>query len=137
MYITETQIRVRYGETDRMGYVYYGVYASYYEVARVEALRNLGLSYREMEDNGIMLPVLHFEIKYHKPAYYDDQVTIKTTVTEMPKARIRFTYESFNEAGELINTGETTLVFINKVSGRPCAAPVHFQDKLKQFFPSL
>ena len=136
MYITETQIRVRYGETDRMGYVYYGVYASYYEVARVEALRNLGLSYREMEDSGIMLPVLHFEIKYHKPAYYDDLVIIKTTVAEMPKARIRFTYESFNEAGERINTGETTLVFINKVSGRPCAAPAHFQEKMKQFFPS-
>jgi acyl-CoA thioester hydrolase len=136
MYITETQIRVRYGETDRMGYVYYGVYASYYEVARVEALRNLGMSYREMEDNGILLPVLHFEIKYHKPAYYDDLIIIKTTVGEMPKARIRFTYESFNAAGELINTGETTLVFINKVSGKPCAAPHHFQDKLKQFFPA-
>jgi len=136
MYITETQVRVRYGETDRMGYVYYGVYASYFEVARVEALRNLGLSYREMEDNGIMLPVLHFEINYIKPAFYDDQVTIKTTVSEMPKARIRFTYESFNTAGDLINTGETTLVFINKATGKPCAAPEHFQHKLKQFFPS-
>ena len=136
MYITETQVRVRYGETDRMGYVYYGVYASYYEVARVEALRNLGMSYREMEDNGIMLPVLHFEIKYVKPAYYDDLITIKTTISEMPKARIRFTYESFNAAGDLINTGETTLVFINKTSGKPCAAPDHFQRKLKQFFPS-
>ena len=136
MYITETQVRVRYGETDRMGYVYYGVYASYFEVARVEALRNLGMSYREMEDTGIMLPVLHFEIKYNKPAFYDDLITIKTTVSEMPKARIRFTYESFNADGDLINTGETTLVFINKTSGRPCAAPDHFQNKLKQFFPS-
>ena len=134
MYITETQIRVRYGETDRMGYVYYGNYASYFEVARVEALRNLGMSYRDMEDSGIMLPVLHFEIKYIKPAFYDDLVIIKTTVGEMPKARIRFQYESFNAAGELINIGETTLVFIHKATGKPCAAPEEFMKKLQQFF---
>jgi acyl-CoA thioester hydrolase len=136
MYITETQIRVRYGETDRMGYVYYGVYASYFEVARVEALRNLGLSYREMEDDGIMLPVLHFEIKYIKPAFYDDVLTIKTTVSEIPQARIRFTYETFNASGEKINAGETTLVFIRKETGRPCAAPADFLERIRPYFPA-
>ena len=135
MYITETQLRVRYGETDRMGYVYYGNYASYFEVARVEALRNLGMSYREMEDNGILLPVLHFEIKYLKPAYYDDLLTIKTAIAEMPKARIRFQYESFNVKEERINTGETTLVFINKHTNRPCAAPEEFLNKIRKYFP--
>ena len=134
MYITETQVRVRYGETDRMGYAYYGVYASYFEVARVEALRNLGMSYREMEDSGIMLPVLHFEIKYLKPAYYDDLVTIKTTISELPQARIHFHYESFNEKGEKINFGETTLVFINKATNKPCAAPEEFVMRLAQYF---
>lgn len=134
MYVTETQVRVRYGETDRMSYAYYGVYASYFEVARVEALRSLGMSYREMEDGGIMLPVYHYEIKYFKPAFYDDLITIKTTIGEMPKARIRFEYDSYNEKGELINKGETTLVFINKDTGKPCAAPQEFMTRLKQYF---
>ena len=134
MYVTETQVRVRYGETDRMGYVYYGVYASYFEVARVEALRQLGMSYRKMEEDGIMLPVLHYEIRYAKPVYYDDLITIKTTVPSLPAARIRFTYESYNEAGELVNTAETTLVFVNKATGKPCAAPADFLKKLGSFF---
>jgi acyl-CoA thioester hydrolase len=134
MYISETKVRVRYAETDRMGYVYYGNYATYYEVGRVEALRQLGLSYKEMEDSGIMLPVLEFSIKYFKPAFYDEELTIKTIIPEIPQARIKFFYECFNSSNILLNKGETTLVFVNTSTGRPCSAPVSFLEKIKPFF---
>jgi acyl-CoA thioester hydrolase len=130
----DINIRVRYAETDRMGYVYYGNYATYYEVGRVEALRKLGMSYKEMEDQGIMLPVLSFNIKYFKPAYYDDLLTIKTSITEMPNTRIKFEYECYNEKNELLNKGDTTLVFINASSNKPCMAPDWFLEKIKPFF---
>jgi acyl-CoA thioester hydrolase len=131
MYISESTIRVRYGETDQMGYCYYGNYAQFYEVGRVEALRNIGFSYRSLEESGIMLPVLEFKIKYHKPAFYDDLLKVKTTVHEINGARILFTYEMFNEKNELLNSGETTLVFISKETNRPCAAPVELLERLK------
>ena len=134
MYKTETLIRVRYGETDRMGYVYYGNYAQYFEVARVEALRNLGFSYRKLEDEGIMLPVLSYNVKYIKPAYYDDELTIQVVIKELPMARIRFDYEVFNAQKELINIADTTLVFINRSTNKPCAAPSDFMDALRKFF---
>ena len=114
MYTNEIQIRVRYAETDRMGYVYYGHYAAYFEVARVEMLRSLGFSYKKLEDEGVILPVLDYNIKYIRPGYYDDLLTIKTTIKELPTARMRFNYETFNEKKELINIAETTLVFVNK-----------------------
>src|SRR3972149_10534934 len=106
MFISELKLRVRYGETDRMGYVYYGNYAEYFEVARVEALRELGMNYKDMEDSGIMLPVYTFSVKYFKPAFYDDLLTIKTNIKEIPKARITFSHEIYNEKRELLNTGE-------------------------------
>lgn len=134
MFSSEVKLRVRYGETDRMGYVYYGNYAEYFEVGRVEALRELGMSYRELEDSGIMLPVLEFSIRYMKPAYYDELLTIKTSIPELPAARLKFNYETFNENGVLLNNGVTTLVFVNRGSGRPCAAPDSFLDSIRKFF---
>ncbi len=134
MYISETTIRVRYAETDKMGYVYYGNYTHYYEVGRVEALRSLGSSYKEMEDNGVMLPVYTCSIKYLKPAIYDDLLVIKTTIKEMPTAKISFDYEIYNQKNELINTGSTSLVFINMATNKPCAAPTSFLEKIKKFF---
>ena len=133
MYTTEVKIRVRYGETDRMGYVYYGNYAEYLEVARVEALRNLGFTYRKLEDEGIMLPVLSYSVKYLKPAFYDDELTIKVTIHEIPMARIRFDYEVYNEKDELTTVADTTLVFINRTANKPCSAPQDFTDALKKF----
>lgn len=132
MYSSETTLRVRYAETDQMGYVYYGNYAQYFEVGRVEALRKLGLSYREMEEDGIIMPVLSFSVGYKKPALYDDLLTIKTSIPELPQMRIRFVYETRNEKGELLNTGETTLVFIDRSSGKPVRPPAAFLEKLKQ-----
>ncbi len=134
MYQSEIQVRVRYSETDQMGYVYYGNYASYFEVARVETLRNLGFSYKAIEESGIILPVLSYSIKYIKPGYYDDLLTIKTMIKEIPMARIRFDYETYNEKDELINIADTTLVFINKSANKPCAAPEGFMLALKKFF---
>lgn len=135
MYTTEIQIRVRYSETDRMSYVYYGNYAQYFEVARVESLRTLGVSYRDMEDDGVLLPVLDFSVKFLKPAFYDELLTIKTSIAELPKARIVFNYETYNEQGALLNKASTTLVFVNKATGRPMAAPLSITDKLIEYFP--
>jgi acyl-CoA thioester hydrolase len=134
MYVSETTVRVRYAETDRMGYVYYGNYTQYFEVGRVEALRQLGTSYKEMEDNGIMLPVYTCNLKYLKPAYYDDLLIIKTTITELPRVKINFDYEIFNEKNELLTTGSTTLVFIEMNSKKPCPAPASFMEKIRKFF---
>lgn len=130
----ETTIRVRYGETDRMGYVYYGVYAQYYEVGRVEALRKIGFSYKEMEDRGILLPVLDFQIHYQKPAYYDDEVIIVTTIKNPPGTRFTFHYECFNQKGEQLNNGMVTLVFIDKERNKPCQPPEWFMTEIRKFF---
>ena len=134
MYSFKTKLRVRYGETDQMGFVYYGVYAQYYEVGRVELLRSIGISYKKIEAMGFALPVVRLEINYKKPAFYDDELTIKTSIKKMPKAKIIFDYETFNQAGDLINTGEVVLVFVNKNTRKPCLAPEliinKFKDKL-------
>ena len=134
MFSSEVQIRVRYSETDRMGYVYYGNYAAYLEVARVEALRSMGITYKEMEDSGIVLPVLEYKIKYIKPAYYDELLTIKTFIETLPAARIHFRYEMLNESKVLLNIAETTLVFINRNTQRPCPAPDYFMEKIRPYF---
>jgi len=128
----ETKIRVRYGETDQMGYVYYGVYAQYFEVGRVELLRSLGVSYKKLEKSGFALPVVDFEINYKKAALYDDELTIRTTIKELPSARITFEYETYNVAKELLNVGKVILVFVDKVTKKPCLPPALIMDKLKE-----
>lgn len=134
MYKAETKVRVRYSETDQMGYCYYGNYAAYFEVARVEALRELGMSYKQMEEDGIAMPVLEYQIKYFKPAFYDDEIRIETIITEMPQYRIYFTYKSYNTKNELINEAKTSLVFVSKTTGKPCMAPEHFLKALERFY---
>jgi acyl-CoA thioester hydrolase len=131
---SEVQIRVRYAETDQMGYVYYGNYATYFEVARVETFRHLGFSYKAMEEEGILMPVLELKTKYIKAAKYDDLLTIKTTIADKPGVRIRFEYEVFNELDELLTKAETTLVFINAESGRPSMPTPNFQSILDKSF---
>lgn len=128
MFISSIQLRVRYGETDRMGYAYYGNYAQFFEVARVEALRELGFTYKQLEDDGILLPVSHYQVNYHKPAYYDDLITVSTYIKKQPTARIHFEYEVKNEHGEIITTAETTLVFIAAESNKPCRPPQEMVD---------
>jgi acyl-CoA thioester hydrolase len=135
MYISETQIRVRYGETDQMGYVYYGNYAMYYEVGRVESLRRLGLTYKELEEMGVMMPVLENKSRFLSAALYDDNLKIVTTIREKPSVRIKFEYDIFNGKGTLIHQGETMLAFVDKKTGRPCRPPEVFQHVLKPYFP--
>lgn len=134
MYEFKTEIRVRYAETDQMGFVYYGNYAMYYEVARVEALRALGISYKVLEENGVMMPVLENWSKYIRPARYDDQLTVRLMLKKIPEMRITFEYEVYNEEKNLINLGSTTLVFLEKDTGKPIQVPDVILDVLKPFF---
>ena len=134
MFVSETQLRVRYAETDKMGYVYYGKYAEYYEIGRTDSIRKFGMTYRRMEDEGIILPVLSFSCKYIRPAYYDDLLTVRTMIKEKPETRLKFEYEIINEQGELINVGETVLVFVDAAARRPRKAPDDFLQQLNQYF---
>ena len=133
MYAHEHKLRVRYGETDQMGYCYYGNYAQFLELGRVESLRSLGVSYKQLEDDGIMLPVLELNIKYLKPCYYDDEITIKTIITEKPSVKIVFKYEIYkNET--LLTTAQTTLVFVDKKNMKPCSCPNYLLSKFSNYF---
>ena len=134
MYVSETTVRVRYGETDQMGYAYYGNYAMYYEVARVESLRHLGLTYKSIEAQGIIMPVLENKSKYIAPAYYDQLLRIVCVIREKPGIRIKFEYEIFNEENKLIHIGETLLVFVDKMTSKPCRPPEAMEKVLEPFF---
>lgn len=130
----ETIIRVRYGETDKMGVVYYGTYSLYFEVGRTDLMRKYGVSYREMEDLGIQMPVIHMDCFYFKPAFYDDLIQIHTFVKELPKSKIKFEYEIYNAEKILINKASTTLIFLDTQTGKPVRAPRIFTDKINTFF---
>ncbi len=134
MYTHSVNIRVRYADTDRMGYMYYGNYAEFYEVGRVEMLRSLGMTYRSMEDSGIIMPVTELKCRYYKPALYDEEITVNVTLEKMPAVRIIFRYELFNQQAELINEGETTLVFVDRERNKPCLPPDDFLNRLKNYF---
>lgn len=134
MYTHETRIRVRYSETDQMGYVYNGNYAQYYEIGRTEMMRSLGMTYAKMEEFGVMLPLLDLKCKFIKPALYDQELTIKTMVKELPGVRMIFDYELFNENEELINIGSTTLVFFDMEKKKPCQPPAYFLERITQYF---
>ncbi len=134
MYQSSTTVRVRYAETDQMGYVYYGYYAMYYEVARVESLRQLGITYKEIEEMGVIMPVLENRSRYIAPGRYDELLRIVTTIKEKPGVRIRFEYQVFNEENKLINEGETLLAFVDKKSNRPCRPPREMQAVLEPYF---
>ena len=134
MYSFETKIRIRYGDTDKMGYAYYGNYPRFYEVGRTEMLRSLGYTYGRLEDQGIMMPVISLNINYFQPAYYDDELTIKTIVKELPLVKMRFEYEIRNTKGDLINQGETVLAFIDEITRKPMRAPKQIMERLEPFF---
>lgn len=130
MNYNETKIRVRYGETDQMGVVYHGNYAQYFEVGRLEWLRALDISYKKMEEDGIILPVVSLSIKYKKSACYDDVINVKTQLVKMPTASIEFEYEITNEIGEILATGNTILAFIDRTTNRPMRCPKFILDRL-------
>ncbi len=134
MFTHETTLRVRYGETDRMGYVYYGDYAEYFEVGRVEALRSLGFPYKRIEEEGVMLPVHEMTVRYHQPARYDDELIVRTRITALPTVRIMFQYEVLNVEGILLTEASTTLVFVDRATMRPCRAPQELVNTLARYF---
>jgi len=137
MFTAETQIRVRYGETDQMGYLYYGHYALYYEVGRTEALRGLGYSYRNMEEMGMILVVTEFQCKYLRPARYDDLITVRTSIRQWPTGfKISFHSELLNQQDLLLNAGKVSLVLLDGVTRQKRDLPKELMDLLKPYFPN-
>lgn len=135
MYESTTQVRVRYGETDQMGYLYYGYYALYYEVGRAEAIRQLGFTYKELEDMGIVMPVAELNVKYLRPALYDNLITVKTILKELPEGpKIQFHSELYNEQEQLLNVGITTLVFFDPKEKKKINMPAELYQRLAPFF---
>ena len=134
MFTYNHQIRVRYGDTDQMGYVYYGNYGYYYEQARAESIRSIGISYKELEDTGVMMPITRMNIKYIQPAFYDELLTIKATVPQLPHRILIFHYEVFNEKQQLINEGETQLIFVDAVTRKIVPVPDLLLQKMKPFY---
>ena len=128
----EFSVRVRYAETDQMGVVYHGNYAQYFEMGRVEWLRNLGISYKWMEENGVMLPVVSLQMNYKKPARYDDLLRVKTILKSQTSVKIEFDYEIYNEQNDLLTTGYSMLVFVDMKTGRPMVPPSYIKEKISQ-----
>jgi acyl-CoA thioester hydrolase len=135
MFVHESTVKVRYVETDQMGVVHHSNYAQYYELARTECFEACsGMTYESMEADGVMLPILEFQSKFLKPAFYNQTLTIKSIVSELPTVRLTVDYEIYNDNKELINTGKTTLVFVNKETRRPCQPPESFMKNVRSYF---
>lgn len=135
MYEHNTTVRVRYAETDQMNIVYYGNYAQYFEVGRAECIRELGFTYREMEEMGVHMPVVAMEARFLRPAHYDDLITIKTILKELPSGHeISFHHEVYNEKNKLLTTGKVTLFFINSTTNKRTGLPDALREKLTGFF---
>ncbi|MBI1192447.1 MAG: YbgC/FadM family acyl-CoA thioesterase [Bacteroidetes bacterium] len=129
-------LRVRYGETDRMGFLFHAHYVNYYEVARTESIRQLGLTYRSIEDEGIIMPVTDVMVKYLLPAHYDELITIHSTIAKLPEVRMVINAEMLNESGQVINRSEVKLAFLNAASKHICRAPESLLNAFRPFFAS-
>jgi len=127
----ETYVKVRYAETDQMGVVYHGNYPQYLEIARIDWLESLGISYKSMEEEGIMLPVFELNLKYHKPITFDENLKIETRLQGLPNVKITFDYSIFNEKGEKVTSATSVLVFIDSKTRKPIRCPKYVLDKLK------
>lgn len=134
MYNSETQIRVRYGETDRMGYMYYGHYPEYFEVSRTDMIRSLGLSYRDIEDMGIIMPVRSLHVDYKNPARYDELLVVKSIMNKLPEIKLDIDYEIYNEQNQLVCKGNTILAFVDAKTRKPRRAPEFFLEKVRKYF---
>lgn len=130
MNFNEISFRVRYGETDQMGVVYHGNYAQYMEMGRVEWLRKMGVSYKKMEENGIMLPVISLHVDYKKPAVYDDLITVRTILNKTPAVKIEFDFEIYNEAREILAEATVVLAFIDMERNRPVRCPQYLLETI-------
>ena len=135
MFVTETQVRIHYALTDQMGMVYHGHYAQFYEIGRAEAIRQIGYTYKDIEAMGIIMPVVDIHSRFLRPAKYDDLLTLKTILKELPlHHKIVFHHEIYNEQDELLNTGDITLYFIDALSMKRCEMPGALKEKLEKYF---
>ncbi len=135
MFIHEFKKRIRYGETDKMGYLYYGNYPFLYEIGRTEALRSIGIQYKHMEDElGIMMPVIHVESRYKSPIYYDEQITIRTILKSVPTKLIEFEHEILNEDLDVVHRGRVILFFVDKKSNKRVSCPTFINEKIISYF---
>jgi acyl-CoA thioester hydrolase len=126
------EVRVRYGETDQMGVVYHGSYIPYFEIGRVEWLRNKGVSYKSLEESGVALPIVSMQLNYKKPARYDDLLVVNTKLRKYSGVKIEFDCEIRNETQELLTTAHFILVFIDTISGKPTVPPQYILDILNE-----
>lgn len=135
MYAHSTTLRIRYAETDQMDIVYYGNYAQFFEVGRAEWIRELGFTYKKMEEMGIRMPVVEMEARFLRPAHYDDLITIKSILKELPADHsISFFHEVYNEQNKLLTTGKVTLYFIDSNTKKRTQMPEALREKLLPFF---
>ncbi len=134
MFTTSVTLRVKYAETDRMGLVYYGRYAEYFEVGRVEALRQLGMAYRQLEEDGFLLPVVEFSVKFFKPVYYDDLLIIETVIPSLPAVRFRFNYRILNSDKVEVCQAYTLHAFVHKSTFKPCSVPEKILRLMQPYF---
>lgn len=134
MFTSESTIRVRYGETDKMGYLYYGHYPEYFEVSRTDMIRLFGLTYKEIEDHGIIMPVRSLKVDFKLPARYDDLLVVRSSLKELPVIKLDIDYEVINAQNQLICTGNTILAFVDIHTGRPRRAPDFFIQAVEKYF---
>jgi acyl-CoA thioester hydrolase len=135
MYIHDFNKRIRYGETDQMGYFYYGNYCLLYEIGRCEAIRNLGLSYKTMEEESkIMMPVVTVESRFLLPLKYDENIKIRTILEELPTKLIHFKHEIYNEEEVLTHKGEVKLFFVDMIENKRISCPTFIKEKLTSYF---
>lgn len=135
MFVHEVKVRVRYAETDKMGYLYYGHYPKYYEIGRVEAMRDLGVRYLDLEEQEkIMMPVMSLNMRYVRPAFYDELLTVKTIIRRLPTQTITFNHEVYKENGELVNGGSVKLCFVDMKTNETVGVPSSLLDKLKLYY---
>lgn len=134
MVTSETKIRVRYGETDKMGYIYHANYVHYFDIGRTELMREQGLTYATLEEKGIILPVRSLIVNYIRPGFYDQELTLKTYLKTPPTVKLKFEYELFNPENELMSTGEVTLAFLDNITRKPVKPPTIFLEKVHKFF---
>ncbi|MGY3795453.1 acyl-CoA thioesterase [uncultured Aquimarina sp.] len=133
---SETSLKVRYSETDQMGVVHHGNYAQYLELARIDWLSRLGISYKNMEENGVMLPVFTLDFKFKKSAFFDDELTVKTFLKKIPTARIVFDYEIYNQNQDLLTIASSTLVFVDTKTRKPILCPPYLLEIIENTLTS-
>lgn len=135
MFTSETKIRIHYALTDQMGVVYHGHYAQFFEIGRTESIRQLGYTYKDIEAMGVVMPVVDIHTRFLRPAKYDDLITVKTTLRELPvHHKIVFHGEIFNEQNDLLSVGDVTLYFMQFIGMKRCEMPTVLQDKLAAYF---